>query len=144
MMKKLVLMLVALVAVAGFAFAGGPDCDHKAADAKKHAEGDGHSCAMTEHANCPMKGKKVTETKDVTLTGKLLCRHCNLKQTKTCEKVFQPAGTETLYAVCLGGELAQAEKASEHGEATLEVSGQLVKAEDGSAMLKIASAKKKA
>jgi hypothetical protein len=144
-MKKLVLVVLAMLAVAGFAFADGPACDHKAAKAQENkAEGDGHSCSMTEHENCPLKGKKIAEKSDVTLTGKLLCRHCNLKQQETCEKVFQPAGSETLYAVCLGGELKAAEAASEHGEATLDVTGELVKAEDGSSMLRIATVKKKA
>ncbi|HEY0590851.1 MAG TPA: hypothetical protein VGF40_03715, partial [Thermoanaerobaculia bacterium] len=119
-------------------------CDHKAgATAQEHhAEGAEHSCSMTEHENCPLKGKKVAETTDVTLSGKLLCRRCNLKETETCEKVF--VSGETRHAVCLGGELKQAEAASEHGEATLEVTGELVKAEDGSSMLRILSAKKKA
>ncbi len=132
--------------LAGFALADGPACDHKAAATAQehHAEGDGHTCSMTEHANCPLKGKTVAETTDVTLSGKLLCRKCNLHQTETCEKVFQPDGTETLYAVCLGGEIEKAESASEHGEATLEVSGKLLKAEDGSSMLRILTVKKKA
>jgi hypothetical protein len=145
-MKKLIFVVIGLFAIAGFAFAGGPGCDHKAAaPQEQHAEGEGHTCSMTEHANCPLKGKKIAETTKVSLTGKLLCRHCNLHQTETCEKVFQPAGDEkTLHAVCLGGEIKQAESASEHGEATLEITGELVKAEDGSSMLRILSAKKKA
>jgi hypothetical protein len=145
-MKRLIFVFVGVFTLGGFAFADGPGCDHKAAASQEqHAEADGHACSMTEHAACPFKGKKIAETTQVALTGKLLCRHCNLHQTDTCEKVFQPTGAEqTLYAVCLGGEKEQAERASEHGEATLEVTGELVKAEDGSSMLRILSAKKKA
>ena len=144
-MKRLIFVLIGIFAIAGFAFAGGPGCDHKPAAAQeKHAHGEGHDCSMTEHASCPLKGKKVVETTDVTLTGKLLCRKCNLKQTETCEKVFQPAGSETLHAVCLGGEIEKAESASEHGEATLEITGKMLKAEDGSSKLRSLSVKKKA
>ena len=144
-MKRLIFVLVGIVAIAGFAFADGPGCDHKPAAAQEtHAHGEGHDCSMTEHASCPLKGKKVVETTDVTLTGTLLCRKCDLKQTETCEKVFQQAGTETLYPLCIGGEIEQAKTASEDGKATLEITGKLVKAEDGSSMLRILSAKKKA
>lgn len=144
-MKKVVFLLLGIVIVAAFAVAGEPgSCGHKATGTAQehHAEGDGHTCSMTEHENCPLKGKKIAETTDVALTGKLLCRKCNLNETKTCEKVF--VSGETRYAVCLGGELKQAEAASEHGEATLEVKGSLVKAEDGSSMLRILEAKQKA
>jgi hypothetical protein len=144
-MKRLIFVLIGIFAIAGFAFAGGPGCDHKPAAAQeKHAHGEGHDCSMTEHEACPLKGKKVVETTDVTLTGTLLCRHCDLKQTESCEKVFQQAETETLYALCIGGEVEQAKSASEDGKATLEITGKLVKAEDGSSMLRILSAKKKA
>ncbi len=144
-MKRFVFVLLGVVIMAAFAFAGEPgSCDHKAAATaqEQHAEGDGHTCSMTEHENCPLKGKKIAGTTDVTLEGKLLCRKCNLKETETCEKVFVSGATR--YALCLGGAIEQAEGVSEHGEATLEVTGELVKAEDGSSMLRIVSAKKKA
>ena len=144
-MKRLGFLLLGILVVAAFAFAGEPgSCDHKASATaqESHAEGEGHTCSMTEHENCPLKGKKIAETTDVALSGKLLCRKCNLNETKTCEKVF--VSGETRYAVCLGGELKQAEAASEHGEATLDIKGELVKAEDGSSMLRILEAKKKA
>ncbi len=144
-MKRLGFVLLGVFVMAAFAFAGEPACDHKAATVQEHhAEAEGHACSMTEHANCPLKGKKIAETTSVELTGKLLCRKCNLKQTETCEKVFQPSGSETLLAVCLGGELKKAESVSEHGEATLEIGGELVKAEDGSSMLRILNVKTKA
>lgn len=144
-MKKLMMLLVALLAVAAFAVAGEEkSCNHAKGEATA-AAGD-HSCAEpgSMHANCPLKGKKIAETADVTLEGKLLCRHCNLKQQDTCEKVFQPAGSETLIAICSGSDLKAAEAVAEHGEAVISVSGKLVKAEDGSQMLKIEKAKKKA
>lgn len=83
--------------------------------------GEGHSCKMAGDA-----------AKAVDMTGKLLCKHCNLHQQETCEKVFQPSNDEkTLYAVCSHSKV-DVEKVSEEGTATLHIKGKLVKcAEDG-------------
>lgn len=143
-MKRMILMLAALVAIGGFAIAGSPSCDHGEAGANEH-HAEGNSCAAHgESASCPMKDKKVAEAKEVTLEGKLLCRHCNLHQTNTCEKVFQTAGTETLLPICAASDLKSAEAVSEYGNAVIVVTGTLMKTEDGTELLRISSAKKKA
>ena len=91
--------------------------------------------------NCPMM--KAGEGKAVELTGKLLCKHCNLHQSETCEKVFQPSNDEkTLYAVCSHSKV-DVEKISEEGSAVLHIKGKIVKcAEDGKEELLIEEATK--
>lgn len=95
----------------------------------------------TEEKACPMM--QSSAGKSVEMTGKLLCRHCNLHQTDTCEKVFQPSDDEkTLYAVCDKSKV-DVEKVSEEGTAVLHIKGKLVKcAEDGKEELVIEEATK--
>ena len=89
-----------------------------------------------------MKGHEVAESKEVTVEGKLLCRHCNLKETEKCEKVFVSA-SNARYAVCPKSDLKAAEGVSKHGQATIVVTGKLMKAKDGLEVLQIQSAKAK-
>jgi hypothetical protein len=106
-MKRIVLALVTILAFAALvAYAGDPK------------------------PTCPMA--KSAEGKAVEMTGKLLCKHCNLHQSESCEKVFQPSNDEkTLYAVCDKSKI-DVEKVSEEGTALLHIKGTLVKcAEDG-------------
>lgn len=140
-MKRIAWILILVFAFAGAAFAGS-DCHGAKTEKSASTE---HSCDGhgEQHASCPIKGKKVAGSEEVTVDGKLLCRHCNLHETQTCEKVFQPEGAEGRYAVCLGGNVKQAESAGAYGAATITVTGKLVTAEDGTRMLKIESAKKK-
>lgn len=118
-MKKLAMILSLLLAT-GAVFAG-----------EEHGKG------------CKMGDKTATAGKSVEMTGKLLCRHCNLHETETCEKVFQPASdTKTLYKVCSSSKV-DVEKVSEEGTATLLIKGKLVKcAEDGKEELMIDEAVK--
>lgn len=104
--------------------------------------GDGHK--KGEHGkNCPAVGKKMAESSSVEVTGKLLCRQCNLHQSDHCEKVFQPSNDETkLIAVCPGSKV-DLEKVSEEGEALLGIKGKMVKFDDGTEMLMIESATKR-
>ncbi len=103
------------------------------------------SCAMKEgaeaHGKCPLEHAKVVSSQEVEITGKLLCRHCNLKETDSCEKVFV-SETDERYALCPEGDLAAAESLSEHGEASMTVKGKVMKLEDGSSVLRIVSAEK--
>lgn len=57
--------------------------------------------------------------------------------------LIQTAGSETLLPICAASDLKAAEAVSRHGAAVIEVSGTLMKAEDGTQMLRITSAKKK-
>lgn len=111
-MKKLVLVIAVMLSlVALFAYAG----DEK-----------GKSCPMGDK-NSAEHAKAMEEGKAVDMTGKLLCKHCNLHQQETCEKVFQPSNDEkTLYAVCDHSKV-DVEKVSEEGTAVLHVKGKLVK-----------------
>ena len=136
-MKSLAYSLSILLALAGLAVAGeGSSCDPSK---KEHKAGEKARAA----SSCPMKDKKVSVTKMVTLEGKLLCRKCNLKQTSSCEKVFQPAGSEALLAICPSSDVAGAEAVSEHGEAIIVIGGAMVEGDDGTRMIRIDSAKKK-
>lgn len=94
-----------------------------------------------EEKTCKMANESAAKT--VEMTGKLLCKHCNLHQQETCEKVFQPADDEkTLYAVCSHSKI-DVEKVSEEGKANLRIKGKLVKcAEDGKEELMIEEATK--
>ena len=142
-MKKMILMLTLLVVVAGLAIAGGgPSGDHDDKSVANERKAEARSAANEKPASCPMADQKVVEAKKVTLEGKLLCRHCNLHETSTCEKVFQTA--EKLLALCPAGDLKSAEAVAEYGAAVIVVSGTLVKSEDGTELLRISSAKKKA
>lgn len=117
-MKKLVLAFVTILAFAALvAYAG------------------------NQKPACP--AAKSAEGKTVEMTGKLLCKHCNLHQTEMCEKVFQPSDDEkTLYAVCDKSKV-DVEKVSEEGTAVLHIKGKLVKcAEDGKEELVIEEATK--
>jgi hypothetical protein len=104
--------------------------------------GDGKTCAMGDK-NSAAHAKAMEQGKAVDMTGKLLCKHCNLHQSETCEKVFQPSSDEkTLYAVCEHSKV-DVEKVSEEGSAVLHIKGKLVKcAEDGKEELMIEEATK--
>ncbi len=116
-MKKIVVAFVTILALAALVAYAGDDKP---------------GCAM-----------KSTEGKSVEMTGKLLCKHCNLHQSETCEKVFQPSNDEkTLYAVCSHSKI-DVEKVSEEGTAVLQIKGKIVKcAEDGKEELMITEATK--
>lgn len=127
-MKKLTISLCALLLVALPAFSAG------ACDSKKH-EGD-HAAA------CPMKGKKITESSDVEMTGKVVCMHCDLHKEESCRKVFQSSKDEAVIDLCPMTDMKAIEAVSDHGKALLVVTGKLVKAEDGSMTIEIKEVKK--
>ena len=142
---KFISVAVLSLVVAGGAYA---DCGKDHTAAKKDAKA-AHSCPMhgTEKADaekaCPMKDKTAAETTDLDTTGKVLCMKCNLGKEKECRKVFQPAAdTAALYSVCPMSDMAAIEKLSEHGEATLAVKGEMVKATDGTVTVKIEKVEK--
>ncbi len=122
-MKKLALVLFAVLALAAYADDPKPSCSME----KEH------------HA----QAAAAPEGKAVEMTGKLLCRHCNLHQSETCEKVFQPSNDEkTLYSVCSHSKV-DVEKVGEEGAAVLRIKGKIVKcAADGKEELFIESATK--
>lgn len=92
-----------------------------------------------DHASaCPMKDKTVVETTDVEMSGEVLCMHCDLHKAESCHKVFVADGNEeVLYELCPESDVDITEM---HGGIAL--SGKLRKADDGTVMLHVASAKK--
>ena len=101
----------------------------------------GEGCDMDEkHGKCPVEHAKVTSKEDVTLTGQLACRHCNLHETDSCEKVF--ITEDARYQLCPEGDVKAAEAISEHGEATILVKGTVMNLEDGGKVLRISTAEK--
>lgn len=123
-MKKLALVFAMILTVAALA---------------AYAEDPKPSCPMMKDH----QGAAAPEGKAVEMTGKLLCRHCNLHETESCEKVFQPSNDEkTRYAVCSHSKV-DVEKVSEEGAAVLHIKGKIVKcAEDGKEELFIEEATK--
>lgn len=100
----------------------------------------GEGCSTEKkHGSCPVEGAKTVSTEEVELTGKLLCRHCNLHEQDSCEKVFVSDADER-YVLCPAGEVKAAEKIAEHGEATLVVEGTVITLADGTRVLRISSA----
>lgn len=139
-MKKTLFLFAIFVCAAAFSFAG-EGCDHaKAATQTAGA----HECSHegSSEPGCPMKGHELVETKEVSVEGKLLCRHCNLKETKTCEKVFVTA-ENARYSVCPKSDMNAAEGVSKHGQADIVVTGKVMKAKDGLEVLVIETARAK-
>lgn len=83
-----------------------------------------------EHGkNCKMKDASLSEAKSVDMTGKLLCKHCNLHLQENCEKVFQPSNDEAkLYPICEASK-GDLEAMSDEGKAIVHVKGKIVKCE---------------
>lgn len=134
MMKEipLLLTLVVMTAVA-LPILADADCGKHHG---KHAEHGEHA-----HAVCPMSEKTVAEKSDVTLTGSILCLHCDLHQSESCHKVFQAKDEpDTLFEICPGSDIDLEEMA--HSEVT--VTGTMMTSDDGVRMIRIASAEKPA
>lgn len=133
--RSLILIVVCALALA-FPAAAGADCGkhHGSGDHAEHAGHAGHG------KECPMKDKKITETSEVSLSGSLLCKHCDLHQAESCQKVFQASDeAKTVYELCPGSEIDLEELEG----AEIVVSGKLMKAGDGATMLMIEKAEKK-
>jgi len=92
-----------------------------------------------DHASaCPMKDKEVVETTDVEMSGEVLCMHCDLHKADSCHKVFVAnSDEETLYEICPDSDVDITEM-----QGSIALSGKLRKADDGTVMLHVASAKK--
>jgi hypothetical protein len=161
MRKGLLLTFLTLLVLAlglGFAVAGdeGKACNHsheKAAGHGSHEKAaghaaEGHSCAVAagetvDDPNCPMHGRKAAEVSEVTLTGSVLCAHCDLQLESKCRKVFQEANDEkTVYGICPHTDLDAVSAAAGEEKSPVKVSGKLARAEDGTTLLMISKAEK--
>ena len=134
-MKRTVLALaavLALFATSSLAVAagnaapkkGGSCCAEKGEEAKK--------CAPASEAA-------------VTLTGTVLCEHCDLHTATSCNPVFAADGREGYLAFCPETKDVGAVKAAaDHGKVKLEVKGKLCRTKDGRELLRVESFSKKA
>ena len=121
-MKKLALVAALILAVGFLGTANAIACDmHAKGEKKDHAE---HSAKSGEkHGDsCNMKA---ADAKTVELTGKILCKHCDLKQSDKCAKVFQTASDQKIYDICKGSKVDVAKLGE--SKSSLKVTGKLVK-----------------
>lgn len=76
----------------------------------------------------------------VTLTGTVLCEHCDLHTAKSCNPVFKADGREGYLPFCQGTkDVAGVKAAADHGKVKLEVKGKLCKTKDGKELLMVES-----
>lgn len=146
---------VALVSLAAFANPpAGKAADKttaKAADASEHCAPGEMAAKAAAGKTCCAKGEKAAGTcspaseKAVSLTGTVLCEHCDLHTAKSCNPVFKADGREGYLAFCPGTKDVDGIKAAgDHGKAKLEVKGKLCTMKDGKEVLMVESFAKKA
>ena len=132
MKRTVVAVTVALALVATAAVAAGNAAPKKGASC----------CAEGEKAGAKCDPASKTA---VTLTGTVLCEHCDLHVAKSCNPVFKADGREGYLAFCPGTKDVDAVKAAaDHGKVKLEVKGTLCKMKDGKELLMVESFAKKA
>ncbi|MBK6405129.1 MAG: hypothetical protein IPF66_08850 [Holophagales bacterium] len=102
----------------------------------------GPSCcaeAETAEPKCDPVSKSA-----VTLTGTVLCEHCDLHVARSCNPVFKADGREGYLPFCPGTRDVDAVKsAAGNGKVKLEVKGTVCKMKDGKELLVVASFAKK-
>lgn len=79
----------------------------------------------------------------VTLTGTVLCEHCDLKTAKSCNPVFRAEGREAVLPFCPESKELGALKKAGAGKAKLEVKGTVCRTKDGRELLMVESFSKK-
>ncbi|MFN7985864.1 MAG: hypothetical protein U0529_00205 [Thermoanaerobaculia bacterium] len=101
----------------------------------------GSCCAEGEKA-----GAKCTPASEtpVTLTGTVLCEHCDLHTATSCNPVFKADGREAVLPFCPETKDVDAIKtAADHGKVKLEVKGKVCRTKDGKEFLAVDSYAKK-
>lgn len=121
---KLVTILIAAAMTIPVLAGGNANCSMEAHEKGKAK----HACS----AECDHGTNH--EGEEVELTGKLLCRHCNLHETDRCEKVFVTEAGER-YPICPHSNLTELTSLSEHGSARLVVKGVLMHTDTDSPVL---------
>ena len=100
-------------------------------------------CAETEKAGAA-QCNPVSETV-VTLTGTVLCEHCDLHTAKSCNPVFKADGREGYLPFCPGTkDVDGVRAAADHGKVKLEVKGKVCRMKDGRELLMVESFSKRA
>lgn len=101
--------------------------------------------------SCCAEGEKAGATCEpvsgatVTLTGTVLCEHCDLQAAKSCRPVFKADGREGYLPFCPETKDVDAiRSAAGNGKVKLEVKGKLCRSEDGKELLMVESFAKKA
>ena len=113
-----------------------------AASAGNAAPKKGGSCCAEDAAGAK-KCAPAAETA-VTLTGTVLCEHCDLHVAKSCNPVFKADGREGYLPFCPETKDVDAVKsAADHGNAKLEVKGKVCRTKDGKELLAVESFSKK-
>ncbi len=102
----------------------------------------GASCCA-EAGEAEAKCNPVSETA-VTLTGIVLCEHCDLHVARSCNPVFKADGREGTLPFCPGTKDVKAVKDAGAGKVKLEVKGKLCRTKDGKELLVVESFAKKA
>ena len=132
-MKRAVTLLSALVVLAA-----GPAVLAAGNTAPKK----GGSCCA-EEASGAKKCAPASETA-VTLTGTVLCEHCDLHAASSCNPVFKADGREGFLPFCPETKDVTAIKtAADHGKVKLEVKGKVCRTKDGKEFLVVDSYAKK-
>lgn len=101
----------------------------------------GSCCAEGEKAGA--RCSPASETA-VTLTGTVLCEHCDLHTATSCNPVFSAEGREGFLPFCPETkDVAAIKTAADHGKVKLEVKGRICRTKDGKELLVVDSFTKK-
>ena len=127
-MKRTALALAASVALlAAGTLAAGNAAPKKGGSCCAEAEKSGGTCSPA------------SETA-VTLTGTVLCEHCDLHTATSCNPVFKADGREGILPFCPETKDVTAMKtAADHGKVKLEVKGKICRTKDGRELLAVDS-----
>jgi hypothetical protein len=132
MKRALVVLSAAILATGAFA----------APSAGNTAPRKGPSCCAEEETAGSAQCSPVSETA-VTLTGIVLCEHCDLHTAKSCNPVFKADGRDGYLAFWPGTKDVKAVKDAGAGKAKLEVKGKLRRTKDGTELLLVETFAKK-
>ena len=103
----------------------------------------GPSCCADREKAGEAKCSPVSETA-VTLTGTVLCEHCDLHVAESCNPVFKADGRDGYLAFCPQTKDVDGVKAAaDHGKVKLEVKGKIRKNHEGKELLFVESFAKK-
>jgi hypothetical protein len=139
-MKRTAVALAATFALVATVALANPPAGNAAPKKGPSCCAEGEKAAGRTGAQC-----NPTAEKAVTLTGTVLCEHCDLHVAKSCNPVFKADGREGYLPFCPGTKDVDGIKAAaDHGKVKLEVKGKLCTMKDGKEMLIVESFAKKA
>ena len=144
---KKFLTITAALLIAGAAWAAASNDKPADASTKAHEGCAGEKMAGKSDGSCCQKGAAATKTaacnpahdKEVTLTGKVLCEHCDLHTSKSCSPALVTEGRKEPLRICSASKDIPAMKTA--GE--VEVKGYIHAGPDGHEELEVISFFKK-